>query len=133
MKDQQRVEPVWLDERLALAIHDRQLAEHGGGAGVRDAGLLASALTRPQNRWAYGDVDAAELAAAYAYGIARNHPFVDGNKRTAWVLARVFLAINGHELTFSANEAIAVMLALAAGELGEAELADSFLNHLATM
>ena len=133
MKDQQRVEPVWLDERLALAIHDRQLAEHGGGAGVRDAGLLASALTRPQNRWAYGDVDAAELAAAYAYGIARNHPFVDGNKRTAWVLARVFLAMNGHELTFSANEAIAVMLALAAGELGEAELADSFLNHLATM
>ena len=133
MKDQQRVEPVWLDERLALAIHDRQLAEHGGGTGVRDAGLLASALTRPQNRWAYGDVDAAELAAAYAYGIARNHPFVDGNKRTAWVLARVFLAMNGHELTFSANEAIAVMLALAAGELGEAELADSFLNHLATM
>ena len=133
MKDQQRVEPVWLDERLALAIHDRQLAEHGGGAGVRDAGLLASALTRPQNRWAYGDVDAAELAAAYAYGIARNHPFVDGNKRTAWVLARVFLAINGHELTFSANEAIAVMLALAAGELGEAELAEWFRNHLATM
>lgn len=133
MKDQQRVEPVWLDERLALAIHDRQLAEHGGGAGVRDAGLLASALTRPQNRWAYGDVDAAELAAAYAYGIARNHPFVDGNKRTAWVLARVFLAINGRELTFSANEAIAVMLALAAGELSEAELADWFRNHLAAM
>ena len=133
MKDQQRVEPVWLDERLALAIHDRQLAEHGGGAGVRDAGLLASALTRPQNRWAYGDVDAAELAAAYAYGIARNHPFVDGNKRTAWVLARVFLAMNGHELTFSANEAIAVMLALAAGELSEAELAEWFRNHLATM
>lgn len=133
MKDQLRVEPVWLDERLALAIHDRQLAEHGGGAGVRDAGLLASALTRPQNRWAYGDVDAAELAAAYAYGIARNHPFVDGNKRTAWVLARVFLAINGRELTFSANEAIAVMLALAAGELSEAELADWFRTHLEAM
>ena len=133
MKDQQRVEPVWLDERLALAIHDRQLAEHGGGTGVRDAGLLASALTRPQNRWAYGDVDAAELAAAYAYGIARNHPFVDGNKRTAWVLARVFLAINGRELTFSANEAIAVVLALAAAELSEAELAEWFRNHLAKM
>lgn len=107
-----------------LAVHDRQLVEHGGPAGVRDAGALASALGRPINRWAYGTDDPSEMAAAYAFGIARNHPFVDGNKRTAWVAARLFLLLNGHELVFAEAEAIATMLALAEGELSEEELAD---------
>lgn len=114
-----RAEPIWLDTRDATAVHDRQLAEHGGGVGLRDAGLLESALTRPVNRWNYGEDDPAELAAAYAFGVARNHPFIDGNKRTAWVLARLFLAVNGHKLTFTAEHAIRMMLALAAGELDE--------------
>ncbi|MCC6924468.1 type II toxin-antitoxin system death-on-curing family toxin [Novosphingobium sp.] len=125
-----RIEPVWLDQRDAIAIHDRQLAEHGGGAGLRDPGLLDSALARPVNRWNYGEEDPAALAAAYAYGIARNHPFVDGNKRTAWVFARLFLAVNGRRLQFSPDAAIAMMLALAAGELPESEVADWFRQHL---
>lgn len=125
-----RGEPVWLDRSDALAIHDRQLAEHGGGTGLRDSGLLDSALARPRNRWSYGDHDPAEIAAAYAFGVARNHPFVDGNKRTAWVLARLFLGLNGHELRFEPQDAIATMLALAAGELEEAELADWFRRRL---
>ena len=125
-----RDEPLWLDIDVALAIHDRQLAEHGGGGGVRDLGLLESALARPINSWAYGDADPAALAASYAFGVARNHPFVDGNERTAWVLARLFLAMNGHELVFAASDAIAAMFALAAGELSEEELADWFRSHL---
>ena len=125
-----RPEPVWLDSRVALAIHDRQLAEHGGGEGLRDAGALESALARPVNRWSYGEDDAAILAAGYAFGIARNHPFTDGNKRTAWVLARLFLAANGHDLRFTATDAIAVMTALAAGELSEEEMADWFSQRL---
>lgn len=124
-------EPVWLAVEDALAIHDRQLAEHGGGTGVRDVGLLESALARPRNHWAYGKIDPAVLAASYAFGIARNHPFVDGNKRTAWVVARLFLALNGHMLTFTAEAAIAVVLALAAGDLTEEELADWFRTRLA--
>lgn len=123
-------EPRWLDLDVALAIHDRQLAEHGGGPGVRDRGMLESALARPINAWVNGVRDPAALAAAYAFGVARNHPFVDGNKRTAWVLARLFLGLNGHALSFAAEEAIAAMLALAAGELIEAELADWFRGHL---
>src|SRR4051812_16562709 len=130
MIDAGRTEPRWLDKAVALAIHDRQLAEHGGGGGVRDDALLESALARPVNRWAYGDEDPASLAAAYAFGLARNHPFVDANKRTAWVLARLFLALNGYELVFAAPDAISTMLALAAGELGEAELADWFRDRL---
>ncbi len=131
MNAKKRVEPKWLDARDANAIHDRQLAEHGGGVGVRDSGLLDSALARPINRWNYGEDDPSSLAAAYAYGVARNHPFVDGNKRTAWVLARLFLAINGHRLQFSAVDAIQMMLALAAGELEEDVVADWFRKHLA--
>lgn len=125
-----RTELIWLDQAVALAIHDRQLAEHGGMSGVRDADMLKSALARPVNRWSYGEEDLAALAAAYAFGIARNHPFADGNKRTAWVLARLFLAVNGLELRFTAMEAIATVLALAAGELGEAELADWFRERI---
>jgi len=130
MVEREPSEPLWLDAEVALAIHDRQLAEHGGGTGVRDAGMLDSALARPINAWGYGVDDPAALAAAYAFGVARNHPFVDGNKRTAWVLARLFLALNGHRLSFTADEAIAVMLALAAGELTEADMTDWFRDHL---
>lgn len=130
MTDVERIEPVRLDDAVALAVHDRQLTEHGGGSGVRDAGMLASALARPINRWAYGEDDLAALAAAYAFGIARNHPFVDGNKRTAWVLGRLFLDLNGGALAFEPSDAIAAMLALAAGELSEAEMADWFRQRL---
>ena len=125
-----RNEPQWLDKALALAIHDRQLAEHGGGPGLRDEGMLESALARPVNCWAYGDDDPASLAAAYAFGIARHHPFIDGNKRTAWVLARLFLVLDGHELVFTASHAVSTMLALAAGELSEETLADWFRVRL---
>ncbi len=131
MTDLQRTEPIWLDANDALAIHDRQLSEHGGGTGVRDIGMLESALGRPVNQWHYGEDDPAALAAAYAFGIARNHPFIDGNKRTAWVVARLFLALNGHHLDFTAQDAIATVLALAAGDLTEDELADWFRTRLA--
>lgn len=130
MSDETRVEPVWIDSAVALAVHDRQLAEHGGAAGIRDAGALESALARPRNSWSYGVDDPAALAAAYGFGIARNHPFADGNKRTAWVLARLFLRLNGGELTFHAQDAIRTMLALAAGEISEEELADWFRERL---
>jgi death on curing protein len=124
-----RAEPGWLGVDIALAIHDRQIAEHGGIAGVRDMGMLESALARPVNQWAYGEDDRFSLAAAYAYGVARNHPFADGNKRTAWVLARLFLAYNDITLRFQAQEAIDIVLALAAGELSEAELAAWLRDH----
>tara|TARA_B100002049_G_C15740680_1_gene234376 strand:- start:70 stop:456 length:387 start_codon:yes stop_codon:yes gene_type:complete len=125
-----RTEPEWLSLDIALAVHDRQLAEHGGPTGVRDQGMLESALARPLNQWTYGEDDLCALAAAYAYGIARNHPFTDGNKRTAWVFARLFLMLNGQTLSFTPRMAIDVVLALAAGELGEDELADWFRQHL---
>ena len=125
-----RTEPEWLSLDIALAVHDRQLAEHGGPTGVRDQGMLESALARPLNQWTYGEDDLCALAAAYAYGIARNHPFTDGNMRTAWVFARLFLMLNGQTLSFTPRMAIDVVLALAAGELGEDELADWFRQHL---
>lgn len=130
MTDDRR-EPIWLGIDVALAVHDRQLAEHGGLPGIRDSGMLESALARPVNQWAYGEDELPRLAAAYAFGIARNHPFGDGNKRTAWVLARLFLRLNGAALTFTAQEAIDTVLALAAGELSEEELADWFRAHCA--
>ena len=122
---------VWVTRHIAEAVHDRQLAEHGGGIGIRDVGMLESALARPQNLLHYGEPDLAAMAAAYAFGIARNHPFVDGNKRTAWVMARLFLRLNGRVLEFAEREAIATMLALAAGELSEDELAHWFGEHIA--
>lgn len=122
---------VWVTREVALAAHAEQLAEHGGGEGVRDAGLLESAMMRPRNLAAYGEPDAAALAAAYAYGIARNHPFVDGNKRTAAVVSEAFLALNGWTLGASDAELVVAFLALAAGELGEEELADWFRGHVA--
>ena len=125
-----RREPFWLDAIDAIAIHDRQLAEHGGGTGLRDRTMLESAIARPQNQWHYESNDLASLAAAYAFGVARNHPFIDGNKRTAWVLARLFLVINGQTLTFDPTDAIKTVLALAAGDLSEDELADWFRTRL---
>lgn len=125
-----RLEPVWLDANLALAIHDRQLAEHGGPNGVRDQGALESALSRPRNRWEYGEDDLCALAATYAFGFARNHPFTDGNKRTAWVLARAFLMLNSVEIMFRPEDAVTTVQSLAAGELTEDELADWFRLHI---
>ena len=114
---------IWLRLDVVKALHDRQLAEHGGPSGVRDRGALESALARPQNLAVYGEPDAAALAASYAFGIARNHAFIDGNKRTAWVAARLFLELNSVELRFDKIEATRTTLALAAGEIGEEELA----------
>jgi len=125
-----RFEPTWIKLAVALAVHDRQLAEHGGGTGVRDDGALESALARPRNRWEYGEDDLAVIASAYAFGIARNHPFVDGNKRSAWVVANIFLELNGCELAFDEMDAIRIMLSLAAGELSEDELAGWFREHI---
>ena len=112
---------VWISELFAIAIHDRQLAEHGGPIGTRDNTLLQSALSKPQNLKTYGQPDLAELAASYAFGIARNHPFVDGNKRTAFVVCETFLALNGVELMASDVDCVLVMQDLAAGEIAEAE------------
>ena len=122
---------IWVAAAVAEAAHLEQLTEHGGGEGVRDVGLLASAMARPQNLALYGTPDAADLAAAYAFGIARNHPFVDGNKRTAAVVSETFLALNGYALRASDAELVVAMVALAAGELSEAELADWFRVHMA--
>lgn len=125
---------VWIETPLVLAIHDRQLAEHGGGNGVRDPALLASALARPQQLFAYGDPppDLADLAASLAFGLARNHPFVDGNKRTAHVCYRVFIVLNGGELIASDEEKYLVMLGLAEGGLPEAEFAAWLRAHIRT-
>lgn len=115
----------WLRIDAVLAIHRRQLAEHGGGDGVRDLGLLESALARPQNIAAYeADADIARLAAAYAFGIARNHPFVDGNKRTSLVACRTFLLLNGYQVSATAAEKYLTFLSLAEGTLTENDLAD---------
>ena len=122
---------IWVAIEVAQAAHLEQLAEHGGAAGVRDARLLESAMARPQNLVAYGEPDAAELAAAYAFGIARNHPFVDGNKRTAAVVSETFLVLNGYQLAASDAELVVAFLALAAGELSEEEIVDWFQTHLA--
>ena len=121
---------VWIATEVALAAHAEQLAEHGGGDGIRDAGMLDSAMARPQNLAQYGDPDAAALAAAYAYGIARNHPFTDGNKRTAAVVSETFLMLNGYALGATDAELVVAFVALAAGEFSEDELADWFRQHL---
>ena len=114
----------FLDRAIILAVHEEQLAQHGGGVGLRDEGLLESALARPVNLAAYDpEADVAALAAAYAFGIARNHPFIDGNKRTAFVAMELFLMDNGFVLTASDEDALMTMLRLAAGEMGEGEYA----------
>ena len=116
-------EPVWLTRDVVLAIHEEQLAEHGGGEGVRDLSLMERALARPQNLAAYGEPDIPALAEALGYGLARNHPFVDGNKRTAYAAVETFLVLNGLDLTAGDAECVVVMLDLAAGDLPEEEFA----------
>ena len=114
-------EPLWLSKALILAVHDRLLADYGGRSGVRDEGLLDSALGKPQNLFAYGKPSLFELAASYAFGIVKNHPFIDGNKRTGFVAAAAFLDSNGYELTASEVEATLKTLGLAAGDVSEAQ------------
>ena len=114
---------VWIDPAVILAVHEEQLAEHGGAAGIRDTGMLESALARPRNLAHYGEPDAAALAAAYGFGLARNHPFVDGNKRSAFVAVELFLHLNGLRLDASDADCVMVMLSLAAGDIDEATFA----------
>ena len=122
---------VWIQRQVIVAIHEMQLAEHGGPAGVRDAGLLDSTLGRPQHLAAYGEPDIAALAAAYGWGIARNHPFIDGNKRTAFVAIELFLQLNGGALHASDADCVLTMLSVAAGDLPEDTLADWLRRHAA--
>ncbi|WP_070156654.1 type II toxin-antitoxin system death-on-curing family toxin [Sphingobium phenoxybenzoativorans] len=122
---------IWVALEVAIAAHRAQLAEHGGGDGVRDMALLESAMSRPVNLAAYVEPDAAALAASYAYGIARNHPFVDGNKRTALVVSETFLNLNGQWLDATDAELVVQFLALASGDLPEDELALWFREQLA--
>lgn len=121
---------VWIQLEVILAIHGEQLAEHGGAEGLRDRGLLESALARPMNLDVYGEPDVASLAAAYGFGIARNHPFLDGNKRTALVAMELFLALNGQSLTADDAACLDIMLALAAGDLAENDLAGWLRAHI---
>jgi death-on-curing protein len=120
----------WVPAPVVLAIHDRQIVEHGGLGGIRDLNAVPSTLARPRNLAACGEPDAADLAAAYAFGLARNHPFTDGNKRSAWVVARLVLADNGLALCFDRLDAIATMESLAGGSLSESDLATWFRSRI---
>lgn len=124
-------EPIWLTMELAERVHERQLAEHGGPGGTRDVGMLESAMNRPKQKFFYAglDIDLPALAAAYAYGVARNHPFVDGNKRTAAVLCELSLELNGYVLVASDADLYPVFASLAAGELDEDALAEWLRGH----
>jgi len=124
-------EPIWILDDLVVAIHHRQLAEHGGSAGIRSEQLLSSALAPPRNLYAHGtEPDIAALAAAYAFGIVRNRPFVDGNKRTGYVVCRTFLILNGYDLDAPADEKYLTIVKLAEGRHGDDELADWIRRHL---
>jgi death-on-curing protein len=123
-------EPRWLDTTIIIDVHAEQLALFGGPEGVRDVGLLESALARPINKFAYGESDLAALAAAYAFGIARNHPFVDGNKRAAFASIIVFLGLNGIDFDVAPEAATAMILSLASGEVGEEGLANWIKDNL---
>jgi death-on-curing protein len=125
-------EPVWIRGDVVLAVHQRQLAEHGGEQGIRDTALLESALAGPRNLLAYGegDVDVPRLAAAYAYGLAKNHPFLDGNKRVAWVICRTFLKLNGCDVDAPKQETYTAVMRLAEGGLSEEELAEWIRRRL---
>jgi death-on-curing protein len=126
------MEWIWIVDGVVRAVHEAQLAEHGGMVGIRDEGLLASALARPRNVQAYGeDPDAASLAAAYAFGLSRNHPFLDGNKRTAFVVMELFLNLNGWNLNAEDADCISTMEALASGRVGEKAFAEWLRGHLA--
>lgn len=122
---------IWVALDVAVTAHAEQLTEHGGGEGIRDMGALESAMSRPVNLALYDEPDAAALAAAYAFGIARNHPFVDGNKRTAAVVSETFLVLNGYALSASDPELVVAFLELAAGELSESEMAAWFREFVA--
>jgi death-on-curing protein len=128
-------DPVWveIEVEVVLAIDDEQLAEHGGQPGVRDHGLLESALSRPRHPFAYGEPSIPRLAASYAFGISRNHPFLDGNKRTSLVVAELFLALNGFALIASDEQCVTTFLQLAAGELTEEQLAEWIAAHCAAV
>ncbi len=119
----------WVDKRALLLLHDESLAEHGGAPGIRDEGLLDSALARPLNLEAYGTPDFAALAASYAIGLAKNHPFVDGNKRAAFLATGLFLHLNGYRLQVSQADATLTMLAVAAGEMDEVNFAEWLRRH----
>jgi death-on-curing protein len=119
----------WIDRRALVLLHDETLAEHGGRSGLRDEGLLESALARPRNLAAYGTPDVADLAASYGVGLARNHPFVDGNKRAAFLAVGLFLALNGYRLVSSQAEATLTMLGLAAGDIDEPTFAVWIREH----
>ena len=121
----------WIDKRVLLLLHDESLAEHGGASGLRDEGLLDSALARPLNLAAYEQPDVAALAASYALALAKNHAFVDGNKRAGFLAMGLFLFLNGHRLTATQADATVTMLAVAAGEIDEAKLADWIRRNLA--
>lgn len=120
----------WVDKRVLLLLHEESLAEHGGGSGLRDEGLLDSALARPLNLAHYGKPDVANLAASYGVGLTKNHPFVDGNKRAAFLAVGLFLALNGYRLHASQAEATLAVLAAAAGDMAESDLADWIRAHL---
>ena len=119
----------WIERSIILAVHDEQLAEHGGAVGVRDEGLMDSALGRLRNLAAYGNPDVADLAAAYGVALAKNHPFVDGNKRTAFVATELFLALNGYRLAATDADCVLTMLAVAAGDIDEAAFAAWIRNN----
>jgi death-on-curing protein len=126
-------EPVWIDKRDALAIHEQQFALHGGASGLRDEGLLESALARPRQQFAYASPDVIEMAAAYTSGIVRNHPFIDGNKRTGFVVGVLFLEMNGYVFTATEAEAAQAVLELAAGSIEEPGFAAFLRDHVKRM
>jgi death-on-curing protein len=127
-------EPIWLDRQSVILLQAESLAQHGGSSGIRDAGLLLSALARPLNKWNYNcDADLATLGAGYGFGLARNHPFVDGNKRIAFIATALFLRLNGYRLSSDPLDEIQTMLSLAAGELSEEEFAAWIRNHTNSM
>jgi|SRR5882757_4805683 len=125
-------EPIWVDRLVIEAVHLDQLREHGGLRGIRDENALESALVRARNKWAYDSIsDPAILAAAYGYGLANNHPYLDGNKRIAFLAMVIFLGLNGWDLEASEADVITIMLGVAAGRCPEAELAEWLRNHIA--
>ncbi len=121
--------PQWIDLSVVLAIHEQQIAEHGGSLGIRDLGMIESALWRPQNLLLYNDPDIFDLAAAYGYGLAQNHGFIDGNKRTAYVATRLFLILNGYDISASAIEKVVTFEKVGKGEIDQAALASWLRSH----
>ena len=130
MTSARRCEWIWIDSAVIDAVHGEQLAEHGGLAGVREPNALASALARPQQLDSYGEPDVADLAAAYGYGLARNHPFIDGNKRTAFVAVELFLDLNNVSLSASDADCVLTMLKVATGEMKETDFASWTRSHI---